>query len=501
MKIGFKIWLLIAILIISILAISPSFEKGILIRGVEQNSTSYESGLRTGMIIKSVNNQIVNTPEDYNNILNNLFPSSENIKLNIQTKDSEFILFINQSPEISVSSIPKTNIKTGLDLSGGARALVKPEGKISQSELNDLVTITNNRLNAFGIADVSVRAVSDLSGDNFMLVEIAGATPEDLNKLLSEQGKFEAKIGNSTVFIGGDKDITYVARTGEQSGIYSCETYSNGDVCSFRFAITLSEDAAKKQASITETLSINSSNPEYLNETLKLYLDDSLVDELSISKDLKGQIATQISIQGSGSGANRQEAYDSAVENMKHLQTILITGSLPFKLEIVKLDTISPTLGKEFTKNLIYLAILVFAIICLVIFIKYRRIKITLAVIMTMASEAIITLGIAALIHWNLDAPSIAGIIAGLGTGVDDQIILIDETLTDKQSSLKQRIRNALFIIFGAFFLTFASLIPLLWAGAGLLKGFALTTLIGISAGVLITRPAFAEILKRIQKE
>ena len=42
---------------------------------------------------------------------------------------------------------------------------------------------------------------------------------------------------------------------------------------------------------------------------------------------------------------------------------------------------------------------------------------------------------------------------------------------------------------------------PLLWAGAGLLKGFAVTTIIGISAGVFITRPAFAEIVKRVVKD
>ena len=45
--------------------------------------------------------------------------------------------------------------------------------------------------------------------------------------------------------------------------------------------------------------------------------------------------------------------------NMHKLQTILITGSLPYKLEIVKLDSISPVLGKEFTKNIIYLGFVV----------------------------------------------------------------------------------------------------------------------------------------------
>ena len=64
-----------------------------------------------------------------------------------------------------------------------------------------------------------------------------------------------------------------------------------------------------------------------------------------------------------------------------------------------------------------------------------------------MFSEAFITLAIAALIRWNLDAPSIAGIIAGIGTGVNDQIVIIDEAVSNEFQSIKQRIKNALFLI------------------------------------------------------
>ena len=159
-------------------------------------------------------------------------------------------------------------------------------------------------------------------------------------------------------------------------------------------------------------------------------------------------------------------------------------------------------MGKEFTKNLIILALIVFAVVSTILFVKYRKIKITLSVILTMFSEVFITLAIAALIKWNLDAPSIAGIIAGMGTGVNDQIVILDEAVSNRQtSSLKERIKNALFIIFGAFFTIIVAMLPLFWAGAGMLKGFALTTIIGVSVGILITRPAFAEIVKLIIKE
>ena len=220
-----------------------------------------------------------------------------------------------------------------------------------------------------------------------------------------------------------------------------------------------------------------------------------------ISTGLKGQVTTQILISGYGSGSTQEEAYDDASTNMKKLQTLLITGSLPYKLEIVKLDSISPFLGEQFTRSLLLLGLFVFIAVSIAIFARYRKIKLTLAVILTMFSEAFLTLAIAAFIKWNLDAPGIAGIIAGIGTGVNDQIVMLDEAHTDETSStFKERIKRAFFIIVGAFFVIIAAMLPLFWAGAGMLRGFALTTILGVTTGILITRPAFADIIRKIKE-
>ncbi|MEM2954842.1 MAG: hypothetical protein QW625_02765 [Candidatus Nanoarchaeia archaeon] len=507
MKIGIRTWLLIIVLLLSLLALSPSFKSGVLIRSVEKNSTAFLEGLRSGMLIKQINYQQIKNTEDYSNVISEIFQTTNvsNItkaRLEIETDKGKFIFYTSKAPEITISNTPRTKLKTGLDLSGGARALVKPEKPLSIDEMDDLISVTSNRLNVFGISDITVRPVTDLSGNNFMLVEVAGASPEELRELVAKQGKFEAKIGNESVFVGGSKDITDVCRTSaECSRIEACYPTEGGEFCRFSFVVYLSEEAAKRHADITSKLNVNiTDSGRYLEKKLDLYLDDKLVDSLLISENLKGQVTTQISVQGSGFGKNRQEALQDTKENMKHLQTILITGSLPFKLEIVKLDSVSPLLGKEFQKNIMYLALVVFVIISSIIFAKYRKIKITLSVILTMFSEAFITLGIAALIRWNLDAPSIAGIIAGMGTGVNDQIVMIDESISNIQLGLKERIKRAFFIILGAFFTTFAAMIPLFWAGAGMLRGFALTTILCISVGILVTRPAFAEMLRKIQE-
>ncbi len=521
-----RVFVIIVLLASLAFVIYSSAESGVLIKSIEKNSTGFEEGLRAGMIIKSINGQEIIKVEDYIRVAEEEFPTGEEKKIIIGTKEGDIIFLANETPKITVEEIKRTNLKTGLDLSGGARALISPEKKLSSSEMADLISVTSNRLNVFGLSDITIKAVSDLEGNNYMLVEVAGASPTDLRELVAKQGKFEARIGNETngseivevnetnvstigsaeaggilVFEGGKGDIADVCRNrAECSGVTGCfKAQGGGYACNFRFTVYLTEAAAKKHAEVTKSIPLDESG-EYLTKKIYLYVDGSEVDSLLIGADLRGQVTTQISIQGSGTGATEEDAFNDAKTNMNKLQTIMITGSLPYKLNLVKLDSISPVLGKEFAKNIILLGGIVFFIICALLFIKYRRIKITLAVIMTVFSEALLTLGIAALIRWNLDAPSIAGIIAGMGTGVNDQIIIIDESISKENTGLKERIKRALFIIFGAFFTIVAAMLPLFWAGTGLLRGFALTTIIGVSVGILITRPAFAEIIRKISE-
>lgn len=508
-KLTWKIWLLIIVLIFSLISIfnfSSLFQNGVKITSIEQNSTAFEQGLRQGQIITAIDGISVNSVEDYSNIISKKFPSQEKVKTIFKTKDSELILYTNSAPEITVSKLSKTKIKLGLDLEGGSRALVKAQNhELTTSELNDLIDVVSNRLNVYGLSDLKVVAVSDLSGNNFMQIEIAGATPNDLEELISKQGKFEAKIGNETVFSGGAKDITSVCRNDATcAGIRTCSQTSSGYACEFNFVIYLSQAAAQRHAEITKDLEVNvTSSGNYLSKKLDFYLDDKFLEgeSLFISEGLKGRVTTQIQISGSGTGTTNEEAYNDAEASMHKLQTILITGSLPYKLEIVKLDTISPLLGKEFLSSILLAGVAALLAVAIIIFIRYRKIKVSLAILLTSISEVIIILGVASFIEWNLDLPSIAGILATIGTGLDDLIVVMDETTRHGATiSLKQRIKRAFAIILGAYFTSLVALFPLLWAGAGLLKGFAITTIIGITAGVLITRPAFTDMIRKIQE-
>lgn len=564
---NFRIIILLVFLVFAVIAIRPSpWLDGVTIRSVALNSSASEAGFANPQPSSAplskervliVNTQSIDSLQDYYNYVDDLKPNRTiHIKTNqdiytLTTRPLLKITELNETttkiiPEIiqvnetingtivlvnktinKTITVPKTleevigtqdiglkvyeaptsNIRKGLDLAGGTRVLLKPEEEISSQDLETIIDNLKERLNVYGLGDVVVKEARDLEGDYYILVEIAGATEEEVGELLSKQGKFEAKVGTQTVFVGGRNDITYVCRSAECSGIdpfQPCGQLDDGTwVCRFRFSISLSPEAAEKHAAATQDLEIIVENDQqYLSEDLYLFLDDKEVDKLKIGAELRGSDTKDIQISGSGAGTTQQEATFNALQNMKRMQTILITGSLPVKLNVVKMDNVSPILGKEFLRNALFIGLLAIAGVIAVITLRYRKIKIAIPMALTMFSELVLILGFAALVGWNLDLAAIAGIIIAIGTGVDHLIIITDEALRGEEVyDWKKKIKRAMFIVMGAYLTTLVGMIPLWFAGAGLLKGFAFTTIVGISFGVLVARPAYAAVIEILLKE
>ncbi|MFA6461468.1 MAG: hypothetical protein WCV90_04315 [Candidatus Woesearchaeota archaeon] len=521
---NWKVVLLLIFVVFALVSIQPRLwgTDGVTLRSVSSNSSASEAGMQSpaGKLtplakerILSINGAPINTLDDYYTQTSALEP---NRTVRIQTTKKDYSLVTRDVSldgkvdlGLKVYEAPTSNLRKGLELEGGTRVLLKPTEIVSAEDLTSTVDTLKERLNVYGLSDVTVRVASDLEGEDYILIEIAGVTEEEVKELLSKQGKFEAKIGNETVFFGGKKDITYVCRSAQCSGIdpnRGCFQVQEGYACSFFFSISLSQDAAERQASLTNKLSIvsdDASQENYLSEDLTLYLDDKEVDKLKIGAELKGRATTDIQISGSGSGLNQQQAMSVALQNMKRLQTIIITGSLPTKLEVVKMDTISPSLGKEFLNNILFVGLLAIIAVSAVVTIRYKKPKVIIPLVLTIISEIILVLGFAALVGWNLDLAAIAGILIVIGTAVDHLVIITDETVRGEVEATdwKIRIKNALYIIMGAYLTAVASMIPLWFAGAGMLKGFAFTTIVGVSFGVLVARPAYAAIAEILLKK
>ncbi|MBW2993370.1 hypothetical protein KY317_02250, partial [Candidatus Woesearchaeota archaeon] len=273
-----RVILALIVILLALWAIWPNpWAEGVAIRSVDKDSPAYLADMEnpdlthsvmTRERIIAVNNIPVKTIEDYNNILATLEPDQSvyiktkklNPTLPIASATKNYVLTVvsatmetnetitkkvseevldektNKTKTIiktikekkiieldeaylglNVYQAPTSNIRKGIDLEGGTRVLLKPEEKISAEDFSFLIDNLKYRLNVYGLSDISVRKASDLSGNNYVMVEIAGAKEEEAVELLKKQGKFEAKIGNKTVFRGGD--ITYVSR-GERAGIF-----------------------------------------------------------------------------------------------------------------------------------------------------------------------------------------------------------------------------------------------------------------------------------------
>jgi preprotein translocase subunit SecD len=504
---NYRIIILILCLIFSLVAIKPMpWIDGISIRHVDMDSPAFYAGISVPAEVAptsrerilELNGFPVKTLEEFY-IIESEIQNGTTILL--KTNKNTFVIDnATSNLGISVVKAATNNIRKGIDLQGGTRIVLHPVEEISEEDAVLIVSSINERLNIHGLSDVSVRSSTDLDNQIFFLVEMASLNSEGTIELITSQGKFEAKISNKTIFSGAD--IINVCRTPECSRI-DCSSSGGIHNCNFQFEISLTLEAAERQAEATANLDVGyESGGSYLSEDLELFMDDNLFSSLKIGSSLKGQAATKVSISGPGSGNSREAAKDNALGEMKQLQTILESGSLPTNLEVDYEQHISPVLGEEFAKNSLIVAFFAFLTVSLVVFIRYRSFKVSIPMFFLMIFELIILLGVAASIGWEIDLAAIAGIIIAIGTALDHAIIISDETLEKKKeiTSWKQRLKNAFFIIFGSYFTVVVAMIPLWAAGAGLLRGFAVITLLGFTIGVLITRPAFAVVLERFSE-
>ncbi len=171
-------------------------------------------------------------------------------------------------------------------------------------------------------------------------------------------------------------------------------------------------------------------------------------------------------------------------------------------------DSVSADLGSQFKTGALIAGFLALLVIAIIVLIRYRTPLLVIPIIITSLSELVLILGVASVTHWNIDLAAIAGIIAAIGTGVDDQIIITDEVLKGgietkrTVTALKFKINNAFFIIFASAATLIAAMLPLFYVGfsrgatgIGLLSGFAFTTVVGVLIGIFITRPVYAKFI------
>ena len=377
----------------------------------------------------------------------------------------------------SLAAVSMYGVSEGLDLKGGSLVQIHLEKPVDTTTMGTVTTVLDKRLNTFGVSDIKVRA----SGDQDVIVEIAGVQPDQVAKIIGTPGKFEAKINNQTVITGAD--------------IVSVKTYSvTGN--NWEVPFSLSVNGAKKFAVAAQGKA---------GQPVDFYLDNQLISSPEIGADVANGVPTT-DVQITGSNSTKEAAMDEA----KGIQAVLQSGSLPVQVSIAGIQGISAELGDQFKNGALMAGVLALIVVAVIIFLRYKRPILVIPIVFTSIAELIIILGAASIIHWEIDLAAIAGIIAGIGTGVDDQIIITDEVLIRGKVSKRRRtglnikIKGAFFIIYASAATLVAAMIPLLYVGLsrgmtgiGLLSSFAFTTILGVLIGIFVTRPVYAKFIEK----
>ena len=181
----------------------------------------------------------------------------------------------------------------------------------------------------------------------------------------------------------------------------------------------------------------------------------------------------------------------------------ILSRRLPVRISYESETFVDPRFGSGFLREAILTALVALAGVWTLIYFRYKHPQISLALIGTMLCEFVITVGIAAILGLTLELPELGGLIVVIGTGVDHQIIITDELLRGglpraERVSLRGRAGRAFMVIFAAAATTMAAMTMLGTLGFGVMRGFAIITIVGTLMSLLVTRPVYARMASAI---
>lgn len=347
-------------------------------------------------------------------------------------------------------------------------------------ETRDLTKeILSDKLNSLGLKDIPVRTV----GDEYILIDFAGVDLATAKEIAERPGKFEIRIqttGNETQHVLYGDSIVSVGIPSFHDGMWHTP-------------FTLNENGARALQKVAlETGAIDNPDEHYLN----MYLDDVKIYGAPLSPDAAARLR-EAPIYSWEASTGPDEAAEAEA---KALQIHLRAGALPVNVVLVGSGHVDAGLGSQFKTASVIVGIISLIAVAAVVYFRYKRPEILIPMVGTSFSEVIMILGFAAVVGWQLDLASIVGIIAAVGTGIDQLVIITDEVLYEGKLPATRvfvsRIGKAFSIIFGAAATTVIAMAPLVVMGFGTLKGFAITTIIGVLIGVVIARPVYAVVIK-----
>ncbi|KKS80430.1 MAG: Preprotein translocase subunit SecD [Candidatus Beckwithbacteria bacterium GW2011_GWA2_43_10] len=387
---------------------------------------------------------------------------------------------------IAVNLIPQYPLKTGLDLQGGTHLLLQADmGNIDPNDrttaLESVKQVITRRVDLYGVSEPMIQT-SNFQDDYRLIVELSGV--KDVSEAISLIGQtaqldfredLEATPGAETFrFLPTGltgKDLKKATVTFSQGGNNTGQP---------EVSLEFTTEGAKKFGEITQ---------RNVGRQLAIFLDNQPVTTPVVSEAILSGTA-QIS-----GNFTTKAATDLSIQ--------LNAGALPVPIKIIEQKNISATLGSDSVRKSVIAGSIGLGLVALFMILLYGVNGFLADVALVI--YGLITLAIYKLIPVTLTLPGIAGFILTIGMAVDSNILIFERLKEELRAGRPFSI--ALELAFGrawdsikdanvATIITSLVLInPLNFNflnTSGLVRGFALTLLIGVIislfTGIIVTR-------------
>ncbi|WP_311170677.1 preprotein translocase subunit SecD [Halobellus ordinarius] len=406
--------------------------------------------------------------------------------------------------EVTAQNVSPDDLAAALDDAGYEYETVR-EG-VTETTRNRVVNVLQEKVNAAGLSGGTVQQVTTAQGDNYILIEVPNQDTESVRELVSERGTVVVEAyypeengdGYAQEVVLQQEDMNEgPAQEDDRGGAYVPVTVAQSAAPEFQESMQRTGLAQPGGTRCTYEQNPNGTDP-----CLLLVVNGEVTNAFGMSPGLADSLR---------SGEWSQDpVFQLQTTNISEAQEVSINlraGALPAQLDFSResggtTSYISPTQGADFRVNSLLTGIIAVLAVSGVVFLRYRDVRVAAPMVLTALSEVVILLGFAAGIGYPLDLSVIAGFIAVIGTGVDDLIIIADEVMAEGEINsrrvFRSRFRKAFWVIGAAAATTIIAMSPLAILSLGDLQGFAIFTILGVLVGVLVTRPAYGDILRSL---
>lgn len=362
----------------------------------------------------------------------------------------------------------KRPFKLGLDLLGGSHLVYEADTSLLASEdvnaaMTSLREIIEKRVNVFGVSEPVVQTEQVGLGPEArhrLIVELPGVTDlEEAKAMIKAMPLLEFMLvqGGETE----DEEAQFVPTGLTGRFLKRAQVEFNSRAINPSIGLEFNDEGGDLFAEITKN---------HVEEVLAIFLDGQLLSAPVIREEIRGGRAE---ISG-----------DFTREEAKILVRNLNLGALPVPVQLISTQTIGPKLGEEmFTRGV--LAGIWGLILVVVFMVVWYRLPGFLAVI-SLAIYIALVLSVFKLLPVTLTAAGIAGFILSIGLAVDANVLIFERVREELYrgdhitEALKEGFRRAWPSIRDANLTSIISAVVLFWFGSSLIKGFALTLIIGI---------------------